>query len=68
MTKDEALAFFKGNQSALARALDMDQSTVNKWRVVPPLRQLQLESVTGGELRAGPECDKYRVKPAKEVA
>lgn len=28
---------------------------------IPPLRQLELENLTGGRLRAGPECDRYRV-------
>lgn len=57
MTKAEALAHFKGNVSALARALDMDQSTFYSWKEYPPGgRQLQLERITGGRLKAEPGC------------
>lgn len=63
MSKDEALKFYEGNQSALARALGLDQSTVNKWAAIPPLRQLQLERVTGGRLKADP--DAFARKPAR---
>lgn len=61
MTKDQALAYFDGNQSKLGRALGVDQSTVNKWKAVPPLRQLQLEAITKGKLKADPDCNKFRV-------
>jgi len=57
MTKTEALAFYDGNVSALARALDMDQSTFYSWGTFPPGgRQLQLERITGGKLKAEPGC------------
>ena len=57
MTKTEALAFYDGNVSALARALEMDQSTFYSWDVFPPGgRQLQLERLTGGKLKAEPGC------------
>ncbi len=57
MTKTEALAFYDGNVSALARALDMDQSTFYSWGDFPPGgRQLQLERITGGKLKAEPGC------------
>lgn len=65
MTKDQALAHFDRNQSALGRALGVDQSTVNKWRRIPHLRQLQLEALTDGKLKADPECDMYRVPAPK---
>ena len=55
MTKDEALAFYADNQSALARALGIDQSTVNKWKRIPALRQIQLERISGGRLKADPD-------------
>lgn len=55
MTKLEAIAFYNGNVSALARALDIDPSTVYSWGDYPPdTRQLQLERLT--ELKAEPEC------------
>lgn len=57
MTKSEALQFYGGNVSALARALDMDQSSVYSWGEYPPGgRQLQLERITGGRLKAEPGC------------
>lgn len=50
---------------ATARALGISQPSVSNWdEQLPPLRQLEIENLTGGKLRAGPECDKYRV-PAK---
>jgi hypothetical protein len=65
MTKQEAIDFF-GTQVALARALDITQSSVAEWGVYPPEpRQLQLQRVTGGQLRA--EADvlaKYGVPQA----
>jgi transcriptional repressor of cell division inhibition gene dicB len=61
MTKDEAVAHF-GTQVLLARALGMSQGSVSLWGERPPeIRQLQIEALTGGKLKAGPECDKYRV-------
>lgn len=61
MTKDQVLAHF-GSQPAVARALGMSQPSVSNWEdPLPPLRQLEIERLTGGLLRAGPECEKYRV-------
>lgn len=46
----------------LAEALGMSQGSVSLWgEYPPPLRQLQIEALTGGKLRAEPDCDKYRV-------
>lgn len=57
MTKSEALEFYGSNVSALARALGMDQSTFYSWGEFPPGgRQLQLERITGGKLKAEPGC------------
>jgi hypothetical protein len=55
MTKDQAVEHF-GTQVALAAALKMHQSTVCAWDEVPALRQIQLERLTGGKLKADPEC------------
>ena len=69
MTKDEAIKALGGTQAKLAEALGMKQASVSLWDSVPPLRQLQIEALTGGALRAGPECDKFRVhKPRRVVA
>ena len=64
MTKTEVLEHF-GGVVATARALGIAQPSVSNWsEELPELRQLELEHLTGGALRAGPECDKYRVGPA----
>jgi hypothetical protein len=61
MTKDEAIAALGGTQAKLAAALGIYQGSVALWKTIPPLRQLQIEALTNGALRAGPECDKFRV-------
>lgn len=67
MTKDQAVTHF-GTQVELAKALEMSQGSVSLWGEYPPeLRQLQIEALTKGKLKAEPTCDKYRV-PAKAVA
>jgi hypothetical protein len=69
MTKSEAIAFYSGNISALARALEIDQSTVYSWKgdTVPGGRQLQLERITGGRLKADPGCMKATAKRGEKV-
>jgi hypothetical protein len=67
MTKDQAVQHF-GTQVLLAQALGMSQGSVSLWGEFPPaLRQLQLEAVTSGALKAEADCDKYRV-PSKAAA
>lgn len=67
MTRDEAVKHF-GSQQRLAQALGIKQASVSLWgEAPPPIRQLQIESVTGGALRAGPDCDRFRV-PAEQPA
>ena len=64
MTKDQAIQHF-GTQAKLADALGMTQGSVSLWKEYPPeLRQLQIESITAGALKAEPDCDKYRVLAA----
>lgn len=42
-----------GSQAAVARALKIKPPSVAGWGdVVPPFRQLQIEALTGGRLRA----------------
>jgi hypothetical protein len=67
MLTSDALAHFGGSKSALAKALDISVPSVYEWRKYPPpLRQLQLEQITGGALKAEP--DVFDVKPAKAAA
>jgi hypothetical protein len=57
MKTSEALAHYDNNKSALARALHIDTSSIYDWKEYPPdMRQLQLERITDGELKAEPEC------------
>jgi DNA-binding transcriptional regulator YdaS (Cro superfamily) len=52
MTKDEVIRHF-GSVSATARALGIRQPSVTNWGKFPPAdRQLQIQLVTGGKLRA----------------
>lgn len=54
MTKDEAIKHF-GSVSATARALNIKQPSVTNWGEFPPAdRQMQIQLVTGGQLRAEP--------------
>lgn len=53
-TKDVISHF--GSQAAVARALGIAQPSVANWpETPPPLRQLQIERLTGGKLRADPK-------------
>ena len=46
-----------GTQTAAAAALGMDQSSVSGWGEFPPdKRQLQVERLTNGLLKAEPGC------------
>ena len=55
-----------GSQYAIAKALGIKQPSVANWGDYPPeLRQLQIEAVTGGKLKAEPDCDKFRVSAPK---
>ena len=46
-----------GTQTAAAAALGMDQSSVSGWGEFPPdKRQLQVERLTSGALKAEPGC------------
>lgn len=55
MTTQEAIAYFK-TQTALARALCIRPAAVSQWGEYPPrLRQLELQQVTRGRLKAEPK-------------
>jgi hypothetical protein len=52
MKKTDAIKHF-GKAASLARALGVERQAISNWRdVVPFHRQQQLESITGGALKA----------------
>lgn len=54
MRTQDAIGYF-GSQAALASALGIKQPSVAAWgEEVPPLRQLQIERLTNGQLTADP--------------
>jgi transcriptional repressor of cell division inhibition gene dicB len=54
MTTEEAISHY-GTQVRLAQALGTRQSTISSWGIYPPkLRQLQLQQITKGRLKAEP--------------
>jgi DNA-binding transcriptional regulator YdaS (Cro superfamily) len=56
MKPEDLLAHYK-NQAAIARALDVEQPSVCVWfknGSIPPIRQLQIEEVTRGAIKADP--------------
>lgn len=56
MKTSDVIAFF-GTQVKTAEALGMAQSTIAEWRdEPPPIRQIQLEVITAGKLKADPRC------------
>jgi DNA-binding transcriptional regulator YdaS (Cro superfamily) len=56
MRTADVLAHFK-TQQAIAKALGMKQPSVSSWGEYPPdKRQLQIERITDGALKAEPEC------------
>jgi DNA-binding transcriptional regulator YdaS (Cro superfamily) len=60
MKKADAIAYF-GSVSKLAAALGLGQPSVSEWGdIVPPLRQLQIQHLTGGRLQAEPEVFQIR--------
>jgi hypothetical protein len=57
-----------GSKADLAKALGIAPPSVYEWGEFPPdLRQLQVEALTAGKLRAEPGCDKFRI-PRKRAA
>ena len=58
----QAVLYHFGGVNATAHALGIAPPSVSTWSdPLPELRQLEIEKLTKGKLRAGPECDKYRV-------
>ena len=67
MTTDDAIKWAGGTQVLLAERLDLKQPSIACWgEYPPPLRQLQIERVSGGELKAEP--DVFDAKAARSAA
>lgn len=67
MTPQDVIAHF-GSQTATADALGLKQPSVSDWvraGSVPWLRQLDIERMTGGALRANPEDRKREFEQRK---
>jgi hypothetical protein len=57
MTKSEAIEWAGGTQVLLAERLGLKQPSIASWGDVPPqLRQIQIEMLSGGTLKAEPSC------------
>lgn len=64
----EALAYFNDSRADLARAIGVKVPSVYCWKKYPPpLRQIQLEKITRGQLKAEPGVFESRRKD-KEAA
>jgi DNA-binding transcriptional regulator YdaS (Cro superfamily) len=64
--KTQAAIQHYGSQTALAAALGISQASVAVWgEIVPPLRQLQLERLTEGALKAAPDVFQTETKRRK---
>lgn len=67
MLKTEVIQHF-GGVVETARQLGLSQPSVTNWEdPLPVLRQLQIEALTHGALRAGPECEPFRVPRAEKA-
>jgi hypothetical protein len=63
-TKD-VIEFFGGTQLSAAEALGLAQSSIATWGVYPPkLRQLQIQAITKGKLKAERWCLDPKAKAA----
>lgn len=66
MTTEEAIQWAGGTQVLLADRLGINQPSVSAWGAYPPdLRQLQIERLSNGSLKAEPSA--YLPKKAKVV-
>lgn len=63
MTKQDAIKHFGGVRE-LASALGVSPPAIYQWEEVPPIRQVQLQRITKGKLKA----DDKATKPAEKSA
>lgn len=67
MKTSDVIAFFESQEKAAVR-LSISQSAVAQWGEYPPaLRQIQIEALTGGKLKAEPDCIKPKAKSAPKA-
>lgn len=67
--KTETAINHAGTSKGLADLLGITPSAISQWGdEVPPARQLQLEAITGGELKADPDCLERLLNPKKAAA
>lgn len=65
MKTDKAIEH-AGSPKALADLLGITPSAISQWGdEVPPGRQIQLERLTGGKLKADPDCLQRLIDPKK---
>lgn len=58
-----------GSPKELADLLGITPSAVSQWGdEVPPARQLQLQQITKGKLKADPDCLELLLKPRRTAA
>jgi len=56
MTTEQVIKYY-GSKVAIAKALEINPQALTNWGdQPPPLRQLQLEKITRGKLRADKAC------------
>lgn len=60
---------YAGSSKALADLLGITPSAISQWgEEVPPARQMQLQQITRGRLRAAPDCLQRLLEPARKAA
>ena len=67
MKTSDVIEAFGGTQVAAAKALGIEQPSIARWGDEPPaLRQIQIERLTCGRLRAESWC--WEIKPSEKAA
>lgn len=66
MKTEDCIKHFDASKAKLAAALGIEAPSVYTWgEYPPPLRQLQIEIITEGKLKAEPDCVP---RPQREAA
>lgn len=60
---------YAGSATALADLLDITPSAITQWgEEVPPARQMQLQRLSKGKLKADPDCLDRLLEPKRKAA